>query len=64
MVLVDMGEKSFHLRSTISIIMDVITLEGDILGISSVSMGPILDENVNVEHFINEKTHIPNTLRF
>lgn len=34
------------------------------VGISCVSMSPILYEKVSVEYFISQMTHIPNTLKF
>lgn len=58
------GWKSFHLRGSIPKIMDGLTLEWEIVGVSSVSMRPTSDGKVNIEHFISENTHKSNALRF
>lgn len=44
MVQVDMNEKNFELRGNIPLRMDELTLEGEIIGISNVSMSPTSDE--------------------
>lgn len=44
MVQVDMNEKNFELRGNIPLRMDGLTLEGEIIGISNVSMSPTSDE--------------------
>jgi len=43
---------------------DGLTLEGEIVRYSSVSLSPTLGRNEKVEQHIRKKTHKPNTLRF
>lgn len=43
--------------------MDGLTLEVEIVGISSVSKSLVLDEKVNVKHYTSEMIHILNILK-
>jgi len=43
---------------------DRLSLEGEIVRYSSVSLNPTLGRNEKVEQYIRKKTHKPNALRF
>ena len=55
---------SFRWRGRVPVWLKGLTLEGEIVRNSSVSLSPTLTKNEKVEHYIRIKTHKPIALRF
>jgi len=47
-----------------NVVEEWLSLEGEIVRDSSVSLSPTLGRNEKVERYIRKKTHKPNALRF